>query len=312
MDLKGKKILVTGGAGFIGSHIVDRLIEIGAHPVVLDNLISGKIENIKQYVGKIDIFQGDITNEEDLHRAMRGVEYVIHQAALRSVPKSFEMPETYTRVNVIGTQMILEMACRMGIKKVAMASSSSVYGDSSTFPQIEEFKVKPISPYALSKLLMEEMAKFYTRMYGIKTACLRYFNVFGERQSIDDECAVVIPKFISCVKNGQAAPIYGDGLQERDFTYVGNVVDANIKALEEDTYEHTTLNIGGGNPVSINKLLDTICHHIDTGKGAEYLSPRSGDVRRSHAGISKAYRIIRWRPEVSFEEGIKRTINGVS
>jgi len=310
--IKGKTILVTGGAGFIGSHIVDRLVKMGARPVVIDNFVSGKIENIEHCAKKIKIIQGDITNECDLQESMKGVDYVIHQAALRSVPKSFKMPDAYIRVNVMGTQMIMEAACKMGVKKVVMASSSSVYGKSWVYPQAEEVDSRPISPYALSKLLMEDVARFYTRVYKIKTACLRYFNVFGERQSLEDEYPVAIPKFISCVRNGQAAPIYGDGTQERDFTYVGNVVNANIRALETNNYDHVTLNIGNGNPVSINRLLDTVCECFKAQRKAQYLPPRAGDVLRTHANIRNARSAIGWQPEISFEEGIKRTINGIS
>jgi len=236
--LKGKKVLVTGGAGFIGSHIVDKLVDLEAEVVVLDNLITGKIENIENHIieDRVKFIQGDITNETALERALDGVEYVSHQAALRSVPKSVDDPLNYYRVNVRGTMQLFLRATDVDskVKRIVFASSSSVYGDRVDFPESETDVIRPLSPYASSKAAGEDLAYVFTKIYGLDIVSLRYFNVFGPRQSLENQYAVVVPKFIKCLLDGESPPIYGDGNQERDFTYVDDVVAINLLALMMD------------------------------------------------------------------------------
>ena len=216
MVLRDKKILVTGGAGFIGSHIVDRLVSLGADVFVLDDLSSGKLENLAKSQGKIKFIKGDITDEKILDTALEGIEYVSHQAALRSVPESISKPLEYNNVNVTGTLKLFLKANGKGIKKIVCASSSSVYGERDKFPEKETEETNPISPYAATKLIVEKYSYVFSKLYNMEIINLRYFNVYGPRQSLDDEYAVVVPKFINCLLNNENPPIYGTGDQERD------------------------------------------------------------------------------------------------
>lgn len=306
-ELKNKKILVTGGCGFIGSHIVDRLVKEGALVVVLDNLCSGKLDNIIQHGNKIKFLQKDLRDEKALDEALTGIEFISHQAALRSVPKSMERPLEYHDVNVTSTLKLFLKAKEKGVKRIALASSSSLYGERFNFPEIETDYPKPISPYAATKLIDEHYAYLFSKQFSLGVVCLRYFNVYGPRQSLDDEYAVVIPKFITCLLNNQSPPIYGDGEQERDFTYVENVVEANISALLNPGVEGEMFNIGNGAPNSVNELLKILNKIMNKNITAEYLPPRPGDVRKTHADISKAKGLLGWEPKISFEEGLKKT-----
>jgi len=308
-DLKNKKILVTGGAGFIGSHIVDRLVREGASVVILDNLCSGKLENIAHHKGKVKFIQKDLRDENALEEALSEVEFVSHQAALRSVPKSMERPLEYHDVNVTATLRLFLKAKEKGIKRISFASSSSVYGERFDFPEKESDYPKPISPYAASKLIDEHYAYLFSKQFSLGVVGLRYFNVYGPRQSLDDEYAVVIPKFITCILEGKNPPIYGDGEQERDFTYVENVVVANILALTRPGIEGEIFNIGNGAPNSVNGLLKALNKIMGINVSAAYLPPRAGDVRKTHSDISKAEKLLGWKPKIGFEEGLTKAVD---
>ncbi len=307
-ELRAKSILVTGGAGFIGSHIADRLVELGAKVTVLDNLITGKLENIKHSLDKIKFIEKDLTDDTALDEALENIDLVCHQAALRSVPKSVERPLDYHRVNVTGTLKLFLKAKAKGIKKIVFASSSSVYGERITFPQKETDLPSPISPYAANKLTVEQYGYVFTTLYDFEVVSLRYFNIFGPRQSLENRYAVVIPKFITSLLGGRKPPIYGDGNQERDFTYVGNVVDANILALAKNNIGGQVFNIGCGRPYSVNHLYQRLKELTKKEIEAEYLPPRAGDVRKTSADISKAKQELGWQPKINFKQGLEKTV----
>ena len=306
--LQGKKVLVTGGAGFIGSHIVDKLLNLGAYVSVLDDLSSGKKDNLEKNLNRVKFIAKDLRDEQALEEALSGVELISHQAALRSVPKSVKDPFRYHDVNVTGTLKLFLKAKEKGIKRIVCASSSSVYGERDDFPEKETDFPKPISPYAASKLMGEHYAYIFSKLYGLEIISLRYFNVYGPRQSLDDEYAVVIPKFINCLLKKENPPIYGDGVQERDFTYIDNVVEANILALVKENIAGEVFNIADGIPKSVNFLLEKLQEIMHINTKANYLAPRPGDVRKTHAAIDKAKNILGWQPRVSFEEGLQRTV----
>jgi UDP-glucose 4-epimerase len=306
-SLKNKKILVTGGCGFVGSHIVDRCVKEGAKVTVLDNLVSGKLANISHNLDKIKFIQEDLRNEQALEQALEGIELISHQAALRSVPKSIAKPAEYHDVNVNGTFKLFLKAKEKGIKRISFASSSSIYGERFDFPEKEIDLPKPISPYASTKLLCEYYAYLFSRQYKLGVVALRYFNVYGPKQSLDDEYAVVIPKFITCLLKDEKPPIYGDGDQERDFTYIENVVEANILAMLKPGVEGEVFNIGNGSPNSVNNLLKVLNKITAKNIPAIYQPPRPGDVRKTHADISKAAKLLGWQPKINFEEGLKKT-----
>lgn len=305
--LKGKRVLVTGGAGFIGSHIVDGLIKIGAEVVVLDNLVSGKLENISHNFDKIRFIKKDLTDDQALDEALEGVEFISHQAALRSVPKSVEFPFDYHQVNVTGTLKLFLKSRDKGVKRIAFASSSSVYGERSDFPERETDSAKPISPYAATKLMGEHYAYIFKKLYNLEVVSLRYFNVFGPRQSLENQYAVVVPKFINCLLNNEKPPIYGDGNQERDFTYVDNVVEANILALTKEGVGGEVFNVASGIPQSVNNLLKELKEI--TGKSIDpvYLDLRPGDVEKTHADIDKLRKLLGCSPKVKFRQGLEKT-----
>ncbi len=306
--LEGKKILVTGGCGFIGSHIVDRLVEKQARVVVLDDLSSGKLENIEQSKEKVEFIEGDIRDEKALDKALEGVDCVCHQAAWRSVPKSVSRPWEYNEVNVGGTLKVFIKAREKGIKKIVCASSSSAYGEREDFPEKESDVAKPISPYAATKFIVEQYSYVFSKMYGMEIVNLRYFNVYGPRQSLDDEYAVVVPKFINCLLKKESPPIYGDGEQERDFTYIDNVVDINLDCLRQDGVGPQVFNVALGRPNSVNKLFCDLKEIIGSQLEPNYCAVRLGDVKKTHADISKAKELLGWQPKVDFYEGLKRTV----
>jgi UDP-glucose 4-epimerase len=307
-SLKNKKVLVTGGCGFIGSHIVDRLVADGAKVVVLDNLCSGKIENIAHNLKKIKFIEKDLRDNSALEEALEGVEFISHQSALRSVPKSVEVPLDYHEVNVTGTFKLFLKAKDKGVKRIVYASSSSVYGERVDFPEKETDYPKPVSPYAATKLIGEQYAFLFSKLYDLGVVSLRYFNVYGPRQSLDDEYAVVVPKFITSLLKGESPPIYGDGNQERDFTYIDNVVEANILSLTTDSGAGESFNVANGSPNSVNKLLSILRDITNKNINAVYLPPRKGDVRKTHADINKIQKILGWQPKIDFYEGLKRTV----
>ncbi|MCD6229028.1 MAG: SDR family oxidoreductase [Candidatus Omnitrophica bacterium] len=307
-ELKNKRVLVTGGCGFIGSHIVDKLLQVGAEVIVLDNLITGSEENLKQCIDKIEFIKGDIRDQDLLDKILPNVEYISHQAALRSVPKSVDNPFEYHDVNVTGTLKLYLKAKEEGIKRIVYASSSSVYGEKIKFPEKEDEPPRPISPYAATKLFGEYYGFVFTKIYKLEIVSLRYFNVFGPRQSLESQYAVVVPKFIFSLLKGEAPPIYGDGNQERDFTYIDNVVEANLLALVKPNIGGEVFNIADGTSKSVNFLLDTLKEITGKNIAPVYLPPRPGDVRKTHASIEKAKSLLGWRPKIDFYQGLKLTV----
>ncbi|MGD0335940.1 MAG: SDR family oxidoreductase [Candidatus Omnitrophota bacterium] len=301
------RFLVTGGAGFIGSHIVETLVGSGEQVRVLDNFTSGKEENLKSVIDKIELVRADIRSKEDCLKAVKGVDFVLHQAALRSVPKSMEDPFSYNDVNINGTLNMLQASAENQVERFVFASSSSVYGEVEDFPEKENFVPSPISPYALSKLAGEYYCKIFTRHYGLKTVCLRYFNVFGERQSLDDEYAVVIPKFITCLLKNEPPPIYGTGKQSRDFTYVGNVVKANILATHMPQAVGGVFNIASGRDYTILELVKFLNKIMHKDIMPVFLKLRPGDVFKTHADLSRSKKYLGFKPSVDFVQGLTLT-----
>jgi UDP-glucose 4-epimerase len=297
--------LVTGGAGFIGSNIVRRLLERGDTVRVLDNFSSGNRRNLQPFDDDIEIVEGDLRSYERVHAAVRGVECVFHQGALPSVPRSVQDPLTTNAVNVEGTVNALLAARDEGVRRFIFASSSSVYGNEGAPPRLESTQPKPISPYAVSKLAAESYCAGFHTVYGLETVSLRYFNVFGANQDPTSQYAAVVPRFFAAVADNEPVPIYGDGRQSRDFTYVENVVDANIRAAEMDGLGGTILNIATGRPTTVQELADLVA--IALGKRADktYLSPRLGDVRDSWASIERARELIGYEPRMGLEEGLR-------
>ena len=300
--------LVTGGAGFIGSHVVDRLIKAGHQVRVLDDLSSGRIENLAQVCDRIEFIKADIRERAAVTKACQGVEYLIHEAAWRSVPKSMADPIGYTEVNVVGTVNLLEAACKSKVKRVVCVSSSSVYGETDQMPLREDMPTRPISPYAASKLADELYCGLFSRGFGLETVAVRYFNVFGPRQSLENEYAVVVPKFITCLLRKESPPVYGDGKQSRDFTYVDNVAEATILASETSGVSGEVFNIALGEEHSVLDLLNELNKIMGLSVPPAFKPPRPGDVRRTFADSSKAQRLLRWKGSVSFAEGLRRTV----
>lgn len=302
------RYLVTGGAGFIGSHIATALVKRGQFVRVLDNFSSGKLKNLEYCIKKIDLLRADIRSPEACLKATEGIDFVLHQAALRSVPRSMGNPAEYNEVNIGGTLNMLESSLKNKVKCFVLASSSSVYGDVKMFPQKEGFLPQPISPYALTKLACEHYCRFFSLRYGLSTVSLRYFNVFGPRQALDDEYAVVIPKFITCLLNDEHPPIYGTGKQSRDFTYIDNIIEANILAARKGL-KGEIFNIASGRPHTVIELV-RILHKI-TGKNIKpvFLPKRPGDVFRSYASLSRAQKQLGYRLKVDFVAGLKLTVD---
>lgn len=307
-EFEGMNVLVTGGAGFIGSHITDRLVELKAHVRVIDDFSEGKEENLQHLMDKIELIRGDIRDLNLVKRITKDVKFVFHQAARRSVPKSVDDPLTYNDVNVTGTLNLLLASYENKVKRVVFASSSSVYGDTDELPQKETFLPNLISPYAATKLAGEYYCRVFNETYGLKTVSLRYFNVFGPRQSLESQYAVVIPKFIDCLLNDEPPPIHGDGLQSRDFTYVSNVVEANLLSAIKEQAAGEVFNIAVGKTYNLLQLVENL--NKITGKNINpiFTPPRRGDVRYTWADISKAKRLLSFSPEVDFVEGLKRAV----
>jgi len=301
------RFLVTGGAGFIGSHIVEALVKQKHYVRVLDNFSSGKIRNLKGLENKIDLIKGDICSQGTCFKSTRGIDYVLHQAALRSVPKSMKEPHAYNRVNIGGTLNMLE-ASRIGkIKRFIFASSSSVYGQVNDFPERESFIPAPISPYALSKLAGEHYCRIFSLHFGLPAVALRYFNVFGPRQSLDDEYAVVIPKFINCLLRNLPPPIFGNGRQSRDFTFVQDVVEANLLSVKAKKIKYGVFNIAGGKDTSILDLVKILNKVLGKDIPPLLQPRRPGDVFRTLADVSLARKLLKFKPSVDFISGLKIT-----
>ena len=306
------RFLITGGAGFIGSNIAEKLISQGHFVRVLDNFSSGRKENLKftKRLGKnkFELIKGDIRNQTDCNRACQGMDYVLHQAALRSVPKSMQDPQSYNEVNINGTLFMLKAAAKNKAKRLVFASSSSVYGNVDKFPEKEDFLPKLISPYALTKLAGEYYCRIFAEHFGLATVCLRYFNVFGPRQALDDEYAVVIPKFINCILNDKKPPIFGNGRQSRDFTYIDNVVEANILAATTKGPKHEIFNVANGKDNSVLELVASLNKIIGKNIRPTFLPVRAGDVFRTCADIKQIKCALNYLPKVSFEQGLKKTV----
>ena len=311
--MKKNKFLVTGGAGFIGSNIAEQLVRDGHEVIVLDNLCAGRLENLGAVIGRITFIKGDIRNEKDIDKALEGADFVLHQAALRSVPKSMERPLEYNDVNVSGTLKLLIKAREHKIRRVVYASSSSVYGEREKFPEKEEDSVNPISPYATTKLLGEYYLRLFSSSFGLETVSLRYFNVFGPKQSLESQYAVVIPKFITCILKGENPPVHGDGLQERDFTFVDNVVLANIKAATvKGIAGGSVFNIACGKATTVLGVVDAVNRILNKAIKPVFTPPRPGDVRKTLADVRKLKKILGISDFVRFEDGLKRTVEWFS
>ena len=304
--------LVTGGAGFIGSNIVDRLIAEGDKVRVLDNFVSGREENLSQAKAagreRLEVVRGDIRDKATCEKACEGTDYVLHQAALRSVPKSMKDPDSYNSVNIQGTLNMLQAASAKRVKRFVYASSSSVYGDAERFPEREDLLPALISPYALSKLAGEYYCKIFAEFFNVPCVALRYFNVFGPKQALDDEYAVVIPKFITCILKDEPPPIFGTGKQSRDFTYIDNVVEANILAATTPGLTFEVLNVANGRDNTVLGLVDALNRIIGKKIKPRFLPVRPGDVFRTLADISKLKKTLKFKSLIGFEEGLRRTV----
>jgi nucleoside-diphosphate-sugar epimerase len=303
-----EKYLVTGAAGFIGSNIVEKLLQQGDAVRVLDNLSTGKQSNIDLFGDRIEFLKGDIRNPEDCRKAVRGMDYVLHQAALASVPRSVKDPVESNDVNINGTLNVLIAARDEGIKRVVYAASSSAYGDSPKLPKEESMTPNPLSPYAINKLVGEYYCRVFTELYGLETVALRYFNVFGPRQDPKSEYAAVVPKFITLLLAGQSPEIYGDGEQSRDFTYVDNVVAGNLLAVKAPQAPGKMVNLACGGRYTLNELGQLLKEIIGSDAEIRHGQPRAGDVQHSCADIERAKNILGFEVKVSFEEGLKKTV----
>jgi UDP-N-acetylglucosamine/UDP-N-acetyl-alpha-D-glucosaminouronate 4-epimerase len=301
------RYLVTGGAGFIGSNTADELVRRGHSVAVLDDLSAGHEENLAGIREKIDLFRGSITDRELLDRACRGAECVLHLAARTSVPRSVKDPLETNRVNVDGTLQVLLAARDARVRRVVFASSSSVYGDTPTLPKQEQMPTAPISPYGVSKLIGELYGQVFHRTYGLEFVALRYFNVFGPRQDPGSPYSGVLSLFITAVREAATPTVYGDGEQSRDFTFVENVVAANLLACETPGISGVALNIGTGGRHTLNETLRLLEQFAGRPVNAAYAAPREGDIRHSQADISLARRRLDYEPHVGFPEGLRRT-----
>ena len=306
------KFLITGGAGFIGSSITEFLITQGHSVKVLDNFFSGKKENLSFAKGlgkdKFELIRGDIRDQAAAEKACEGVDAVMHQAALRSVPKSMDDPKSYNDVNINGILNMLQAAAKKKVKRFVFASSSSVYGDTDQFPEEESQYPLLISPYALSKLAGEYYCRIFSTHFGVETVCLRYFNVFGPKQALDDEYAVVVPKFIHCILHDEPPPIFGNGKQSRDFTYIENVVSANFLGATTPGIKHEVVNVANGASQTVLYLVEALNKIIGKNIQPKLLPLRAGDVFKTEADITKITKVLKYKPSVSFEEGLKKTV----
>lgn len=302
------KYLVTGGAGFIGSNIVDELLRRGHEVRVLDNFSTGREENVAGFASRVDLVRGDVRDADTVEAAVRGMDFVLHQAALASVPRSIADPSSNNQVNVQGTLNVLMAAHRHGVRRVVYASSSSVYGDSAELPKVESMTPNPKSPYAVAKLAAEYYCRVFGDLYGVPTVSLRYFNVFGPRQDPNSQYSAVIPIFVKALVEGRAPTIHGDGEQSRDFTFIANVVAANLLACEVPVTGARVYNIACGGRYTLNQLFDALRSRIGTDLKPVYGPARPGDVKHSMAGIDRIQRELGYRVGVSFEEGIEQTV----
>ena len=306
--------LVTGGAGFIGSNIVEELLKRGESVRVLDSFITGSKKNLdfasinEQRTMNYELIEGDIRSKDDAKKALKDADYVIHQAALRSVPKSVDDPFLTNDVNVTGTLNLLYEAKKANVKRLVYASSSSCYGDVISFPQKEDFNPRPISPYGVSKLAAENYCNTFSATFGLETVSLRYFNVFGPRQNPESKYSAAIPAILSRMLNDKSPIVEWDGKQSRDFTYVYNVVEANLKSAVTEGVSGEVFNVACGNSVSILDIVNMINSMLKKDLKPEFAPKRAGDVRKSYADISKMNDILQLKPKFDFEKGLKQTV----
>ena len=302
------KTLVTGGAGFIGSHLVDRLLRDGHEVRVLDNFATGRRENILPVSGEVELVEGDIQSYERVHRAVAGCEVVFHQAALPSIPRSVQDPLTSNATNVIGTLNVLLGARDAGVRRVVFASSSSIYGLNQTLPKHETLVPLPISPYGVAKLAGEGYCRSFHEVYALEAVALRYFNVFGPRQDPLSQYAAVIPNFITALMAGEPPTIFGDGEQSRDFTHIDNVIEANVLAAASRRGVGDVFNIAAWQRTTLNELVDSLRTLLGSDLEPRYVAERLGDVKHSGADIGLAREVLGYQPPVSFEVGLRRTV----
>ena len=299
--------LVTGGAGFIGSHLTEELVRRGHIVRVADSLVTGKRSNI-DHISGVEFLEGDLADLAFARRAVDGVQYVLHQAAIPSVPRSVKDPITSHRANVDATLNVLVASRDAGVRRLVFAGSSSAYGNTPTLPKREEMPDSPLSPYALQKVMGEQYLQMFTQLYDLETVSTRYFNVFGPRQDPSSPYSGVISVFATALLENRSPKIYGDGEQTRDFTYVANVVEGVLRACDAPEVSGEVINVATGGRISLNELFQTMRTLAGGTVEPTYVDPRPGDVRDSQADISKARRILRYEPSVSFEEGLKRTV----
>jgi UDP-N-acetylglucosamine/UDP-N-acetyl-alpha-D-glucosaminouronate 4-epimerase len=305
------KYLVTGGAGFIGSHLVRRLLAEGMTVRVVDNLSTGHVARLSELLGAIEFIEGDLADDEVSQKAVKGIEYVLHQAALPSVQRSVQDPVGTNRANVTATLRLLESSRQAGVRRFVYAASSSAYGDTAVLPKKEEMTATPLSPYAVQKLVGEQYCKLYYDLYGLETVSLRYFNVFGPHQDPCSDYSAVIPKFTTRLLAGETITVYGDGEQSRDFTYIDNVVEANILALDAPNAAGNMCNIGCGERISLKQLVALLEKQLAISAQVTHAPPKAGDVRHSLADISRAKQILGYEPRIMVEEGLCRTIETI-
>ena len=303
--------LVTGGAGFIGSNIAETLVRRGERVRIFDNFSTGSLSNLRGFENHVEVIEGDLRDPEAVARAVAGVSYVLHQAALRSVPRSVDDPLSSDAVNTHGTLQLLMAARAAGVTRLVYASSSSVYGDTENLPKVEEQTPAPISPYAVSKLAAEHYCRMFTRLYGLETVSLRYFNVFGPRQSPESKYAAVVPLFIRAAMNREPLIVHGDGEQSRDFTYIDNVVDANLLSCTTPGVGGAVFNIACNERHSVLEIAHSVGRLLGCDVKIQHEPARAGDVRHTQASIEKAQRLLNYRPAIGFEEGMRRTVDAL-
>jgi len=302
------QFLVTGGAGFIGAHLVRRLLADGGRVRVIDNLATGKRERLRDLEGAIEFIEGDLADTSMCENALSGVDCVLHQAAVPSVQRSVKNPIETNKANVTSTLNLLEGCRKHGVRRIVYASSSSTYGDTPVLPKREDMPPNPLSPYALQKFVGERYCQLYFRLYGLETVSLRYFNVFGPSQDPYSEYSAVIPKFATRLRQGESIVVYGNGEQSRDFTYVDNVVEANILALRAPRAAGSVINVGCGERITLNRLIKILEEILEVQATVDYQPARPGDVRDSLADISLAQELLGYQPKVAVAEGLRRTV----
>lgn len=307
-QLSGKHVLVTGGAGFIGSNLVERLATCGSSVRVFDNFSTGKRANLEAIDAAFEVVEGDLRDSDQVRKACADIDFVLHQGALGSVPRSVEDPKETNDVNVTGTLNVLVAARDAGVKRLVFASSSSVYGDTETLPKSESHVPHPVSPYGVSKLAAEQYCVAFQRVWDIETVCLRYFNVFGPRQDPDSQYAAVVPRFVTAALASEPLHIYGDGEQTRDFTFVENVLNANFRALLAPSAAGEVLNIAGGDRIAVEELATAIGEALGSEPQIVHDSERPGDIRHSYADIQRARAVLDFTVEVGWKKGLQRTV----